>query len=285
MHYMKLLSSILIFIFLYGPSSQAQSWIQGRCIRSDSIKVKKITAYIIPCSEQDTILAKEISLDTNSWMRQTENFDKEGRIVSSVGLSSSAPKKNSLSTSVYNYEDDKLHTIVESIDGVESQITYCVNYPDGSEQKSYCYLQSQRELVYYTKFDTLGAYLIESQYQIFGNDTILNGQTISDKENLLIQNAYFYNGETHYTLMQKNHAGGFQFIFTSKSNEEPFSFREYRPIEFEEKHIKLNHFENEAKFKKIYLEQFDENGNVIRHIILDHEKHCVLTWYYKIELY
>jgi len=260
----KKLVALFIISFLLPSEGKSQSWIYDRCIRSTDQKIKKISAYIIPCSENDSIIYRRIELDSNSYLRQVELFDLEGKIISSSEPISHLP--NSIHSKVYNYKLDKLTSIVESVDGVEQRTISYSDLPGGSKKIVYHNWLDSTDLVYLNVYEYFEEMKIENSYKIFGNDTIISTQTIFNKDDFPIQSVLFYDNKIYTNYIHRDASN--QIISTTSLNPDgriknnAYQNTEYQKIQFKNNELNLKEIEVSPGVHTMYLEQLDIYGNM-----------------------
>lgn len=234
----------------------------------------------MPCSEQDTTIHREIELDSNSYIREIEVFDEQQNIVSSCSPNEFHNKNRKKE---YYYDQNILSYVFEEIDDKTIKIINYDYFTDGVKMETHIYKGTKQTAKYLTESEYKGGYKFETTNQVWGRDTVLRGQTIFDSNGLPVHIVGFHGNERYSTILERNENGQITYM-TSVSPRGHVENREYRPIKFEKEVINLNSIELREGIDKLYLEQYDEHGNIIRQFILNNNGKCLAIWYYKIEL-
>jgi len=154
-----------------------QSWIYDRCIKSSNQSITQITAYIIPCSEQDSTISEEVVIDSSCFIRQIEKFDEAGNIVySSEPVGPHLPKSQLVK--IFNYKANSLTSIDEFIDTNKHRTIKYNELSNGQRNIVYENWIDSTDLITLIESDTIQEVKIEYQTQLIGKHSTGYTQTL-----------------------------------------------------------------------------------------------------------
>ena len=277
----KILLSILMQIFC-ANAVWTQSWLQGRCIRVDTVKVKKITAYVFEEARNKnlTYLIDSVVVDSLSKVRETEIFNEKGQIIESSNHSNN---DGTLTTSFYSYDAGKSNRVqVQNQSKVFEERTY--KYLDNNLIKiTTSDLNGKTTDDFFIQKDGMGN--IICTYRLgFRLDTINVSYFKYDENNKCIYYSSYHNGRrnhaVHTITNDKGVATNKFFINPDGTIKEKHAVSE---SSYKGKRIESISITKETGETQTDTVVFDVYGNIVKLILDDPKKERIIIWYYTID--